>query len=287
MPTSRPPVLEAEGDTVSTERDEAAPRRPRRRRRAVKSLPSLAVFVTVLVGWQYLPGILGVKPFIFPTLSAVLKKFTSSETVSLYFSNSLVTIYEALIGLAIGAVLGILFGALLGQFIGVRRAFYPYVIAFQSLPKVAVAPLFVIWFGFGMTPKVLVVVALTFFPVLVNTMSGVMNVDRDKLDLFQALCATRRQLWGRLLIPSALPSIFAGLEVAAVMSLLGAIVAEFVSAEAGLGLVLKQQQNNYDTAGVFAVLIILSAIGVVVNQTVGLVRRRALSWNAATAGGTR
>ncbi|WP_375002085.1 ABC transporter permease [Aeromicrobium sp. CTD01-1L150] len=272
---------------VGGERDGASvPIRSRRENQALRAwAPSLALLLVVLTAWETAPRVLGVKSFIFPPLTEVLAKFTDPLTVQLYLSNALVTLQEALIGLAIGATLGIVSGFVLGQYLGVRRAFYPYIIALQSLPKVAVAPLFVIWFGFGLTPKVLVVVLITYFPVLVNTMSGVMGVDQSKIDLFRSLCASRIQTWRKLTFPSALPAIMAGLEVAGVMALLGAIVAEFVSAEAGLGLLLKQQQNNYDTAGVFAVLMILSLIGVVLNQTISFVRRRALSWSVSSTGG--
>lgn len=238
----------------------------------------LLLLVAVLGVWEYLPPALGVQPFIIPRFSEVVEKFTTMETLSRIAADAWVTIYEALLGLLIGSALGVLCGLLLGDSPFLRRLFYPYVIGLQSLPKVAVAPLFVIWFGFGLAPKVLIVVVLTFFPLLVNTMSGVMNVDPDQRDLFRSICANPRQVWLRLLLPASLPAIFAGLEVAVVLSLLGAIVAEFVSAEAGLGVLLQQQQVMYDTAGMFAVLIVLSVVGVLFNKAVVFARRRTLFW---------
>ena len=139
------------------------------------------------------------------------------------------TLKETLLGLLLGSVVGILVGVLLGESALVRAAVYPYLVAFQSLPKVALAPLFVIWFGFGLTPKVLVAATLTFFPLLVNTMSGVMTVDRDRARLFRSMSASRRQIWLKLLLPSALPSVLAGFELATVLALLGAVLGEFVS----------------------------------------------------------
>ena len=173
--------------------------------------PSIGILVLVLIAWEVLPPLLGVESFIFPTLSEVVGKFLDPLSLELYLTNAVVTIQEAVGGLAIGAVLGIVVGFLLGQYPAFRRVMYPYVIALQSLPKVAVAPLFVIWFGFGMTPKLLVVVMMTFFPVLVNTISGVMGVEKDKLDLFRSLSASRVQTWRKLVFPSALPSIMSGL----------------------------------------------------------------------------
>lgn len=244
----------------------------------------LGLLAVLLVAWELLPGALGVPPFIFPRFSSVMLNFFAPDILGLMFSSLLVTLQEAMIGLVIGAGCGVLAGFALAEWAPLRQALYPYMVAFQSLPKIAVAPLFVIWFGFDLTPKVLVVAMLTFFPLLVNTMAGITGVDRDRLDLFRAMCASRRQVWVKLLLPSALPSIFAGLEVAAVFSLLGAITGEFVSSKAGLGVLLLQQQANYYTAGVFAVLIVLAALGVLLNQLVRLARHRLLFWHATPNG---
>lgn len=275
---SKPEAVTASAQTP----DSPGPSKPGRAARVADrlrgSVPPVATLATVLILWQVLPGALDVQPFIFPELSSVLEKFTSRETLQVLYDNSLVTLYEALVGLVIGVAAGIVAGFVLGEFEVARRSFYPFLIAFQSMPKVALAPLFVIWFGFGTTPKVLVVIILCFFPMLVNTMSGVMNVERSKRDLFRSMCASRLQVWRRLLLPASLPSIFAGLEVAVVFSLLGAITGEFVSADEGLGVVIQQYKTNYDTAGVFAVLIVLSAAGVIMNQIVQQSRKRLLHW---------
>jgi NitT/TauT family transport system permease protein len=240
-------------------------------------LPAL-LLVVVAALWQVLPGLLGLKPFVLPPLSKVLTQFESTSLLQQLWTNGLVTLKETLLGLVLGSVVGILAGVLLGESSTIRATFYPYLVAFQSLPKIAIAPLFVIWFGFGTTPKVLIAATLTFFPLLVNTMSGVMTVDRDRAQLFRSMSASRRQTWLKLLLPSALPSVLAGFEVATVLALLGAILGEFVSSQEGLGVLLKQQQTNYDTAGVFANLIVLAAIGVVLNQIVVQLRKRLVFW---------
>lgn len=244
----------------------------------------IALLVLLLLLWEYVPPALGVQSFIFPRFSEVITNFAEPDILKLMGSSLLVTLQEAMIGLVIGAATGILAGFALAEWASLRQALYPYLVAFQSLPKIAVAPLFVIWFGFDLAPKVLVVVMLTFFPLVVNTMAGITGVDRDRLDLFRSMCASRGQVWRKLLLPSAQPSIFAGLEVAAVFSLLGAITGEFVSSKAGLGVLLLQQQANYYTAGVFAVLIVLAALGVALNQLVQVVRRRLLFWHAGSNG---
>ncbi|MBO3087138.1 ABC transporter permease [Cellulomonas dongxiuzhuiae] len=241
---------------------------------------AVAAIVLVLAMWEVLPRALNVQMFIFPPLSAVIMKFADPTTTALLAQHAKVTVYEALVGLVIGVVAGVGLGFVLAEWKIVRSALYPFIVAFQAMPKVALAPLFIIWFGFGYTPKILVVVMLVFFPMLVNTMSGILATDASRLDLFQSLCASKWQIWSRLLLPSALPSIFAGLEVAVVNSFIGAITGEFVGATAGLGVMLQQYKTAYDTPGVFAVLVILALVGILLNQIVRLLRRRLIFWRA-------
>lgn len=241
-------------------------------------LPPLTLFVVLAVAWEVLPKALGIKKFVLPPLSDVLAQFGSSTVREQLWSNGLVTLQNAVLGLIVGSLTGIVVGLALGESSLARATLYPYLVAFQSLPKIAIAPLFVIWFGFGATPKVLVAATLTFFPLMVNTMAGVMSVDRGQAQLFLALSASRRQTWTKLLLPSALPSVLAGFELGTVLALLGAILGEFVSSQDGLGVVLQQQQTSYDTAGVFATLIVLALMGVVMNQIVVLLRKRYVSW---------
>lgn len=238
----------------------------------------LALLLVLAAAWEVLPGAFGIKQFVLPPLSDVLAQFESSNVREQLWVNGVVTLQAALIGLAVGSTAGILAGLLLGESALARATLYPFMVALQSLPKVAIAPLFVIWFGFGATPKVLVAATLTFFPLLVNTMSGVMSVDRDRAQLFRSLSASRRQTWTKLLLPSALPSVLAGFELATVLALLGSILGDFVSSQEGLGVLLIQQQTNYDTAGVFATLMVLALIGVVLNQVVVQLRKRLVSW---------
>ncbi|MCD4527059.1 ABC transporter permease [Nocardioides sp. cx-173] len=238
----------------------------------------LLLFAAVLAAWQFLPGALGIQPFIFPKLSSVLESFTSAERLEVMYENFKVTLGEAMAGLLIGGTVAIILGFLLGTSDTARRLFYPYLIALQGVPKVALAPLLLIWFGFGATSKILLAGLLCFFPLLINTMSGVNGVDPSRVELFKSMNASRMQIWSRLLFPTALPSIFAGIELVSVYATLGAIVAEFISAQAGVGVLLQNLQHSYDTAGMFAVFLVLSVMGVAINQTVRLIRRRVIFW---------
>lgn len=258
-----------------------APRAWRTRRSLSRLVYPLAFLVFALAMWEIIPRAFDVPTIYFPSLSAVLQALLDPAAVPLYFQNSLVTLGEAMAGLAIGASLGFLFGILLAEVEVFRRTFYPYIVAFESIPKVAIAPLLLIWFGFGIESKIVVVALLTFFPLLINTMSGFKNVDPAQIEMMRVNGATRGQIRRKVVLPSALPQIFTGFEVAVVLSTLGAIVAEFVGGQSGLGVLIVQAQFQMNTPAVFALLLILGAIGIVLNMLVRLLRRRLIHWVAA------
>jgi len=156
----------------------------------------------------------------------------------------------------------IVLGSVIAQSRFVENVLYPYLIAIQTTPKVAIAPLFIIWFGFGISSKIIVAGIIAFFPILVNVITGLRSTDPQRIELMRSLRATRWQIFRMVMLPSALPMIFAGLQVAVIFSLLGAIVGEFVGSRAGLGNLIMQMNINLDTAGVFAVLVCLSSIGI-------------------------
>lgn len=241
-------------------------------------LPPALFLVVLLVAWQFLPGALNVPSFIFPPLSDVLAALFDPSATYGYLYNTQVTLIEAMSGLAVGTVLGLVMGVVLVEVDFLNRMIYPYVVAIQSIPKVAIAPLFVIWFGFGITSKIVIVALLTFFPILLSTMSGIRSVSADHINLFRAHKATRSQIRWKLLLPSALPSIFTGFEMAVVFSTLGAIVGEFVGAQAGLGVLILQAQYRMNTGAVFATLMILCTLGIILNLLVRILRRRVLYW---------
>jgi NitT/TauT family transport system permease protein len=157
-------------------------------------------------------------------------------------------------------------------------------VAFQSIPKVAIAPLMVVWFGFGMTSKFLIVGLTAMFPVLINTIAGLRSTDADRLDLLRGLCATRGQTLRYLQFPHAMPYIFAGLNTAIVFSVIGAIVGEFVGARQGLGVVILKANFALDLAAVFSSLIVLGVIGVTLNAGVRLIERRVCFWSGKKRG---
>jgi len=209
---------------------------------------------------------------------------TAQNSYYLHISH---TLFEAVMGFIIGSVIGLGLGLVFMQSRLVEEIVLPYVVAFQTLPKLAIAPLFVIWFGYDVKSKVLLAGLVAFFPLLVNTMVGLRSAHSDQLDLMRSLSASRWQTFCKLQFPNALPYIFAGLEIAVVFSLLGALLGEFVGAgqcmwggrgQCGLGVLLMQMSFSSDTTGTFAVLVILSVMGLCMHKVVRLVRSKVLFW---------
>lgn len=245
---------------------------------AKRVIASLALLGLLLVGWQFVPGWTNTPVYVVPPLSDVLKALFDPNAFPRYLENTASTMSIVLTGLGIGVVAGLVLAIVLAQFPTVYAVVFPYIVAIESIPKVAVAPLFIIWFGFGMPSKVVVVVLLAFFPMLVNALHGFRGVDRDQVDLFRVNGAKPLQIQTRLMLPAALPQIFSGLELAVANSMIGAIVAEFVGAQKGLGVLILQAQGRMETAAVFALLIILSVLGIVLNLVVRFLRRVVIRW---------
>jgi len=241
-------------------------------------LAPLVVLALFLLLWEYVPGLVYLPQYILPQFSKVLLVYTDPMTLNLYLKHAIVTLTAAITGLFIGASLGFIAGVLLTESRLLMTTFYPYIVALQCMPKLAIAPLLVIWFGFGLTPKIIIVALLCFFPVLVNTISGIRGVSREYIELFQAIRASRFKTLVHLLIPSALPSILTGVELAILLSLLGAIVGEFVGAQRGLGVQILQMNFAMDIAGTFSVFVILSVMGVGLHQVLQRVKARVLFW---------
>jgi len=236
------------------------------------------VFVAFVGLWEWVVRHWSVPAFIAPAPSAVARSLAAGLRSGVYLDHFWVTLGEALAGFGIAAVAGIVLGAVIAQFRLVERTVYPYLVALQTLPKIAVAPLIIVWAGFGLSSKVIIAALVAFFPVLVNVIVGLKTIDQSKLDLMRSLRASRWQIFRLVTFPNALPFIFAGLDIAIVFSVLGAIVGEFVGAQRGLGNLILQFNVTLDIAGVFAVLILLAALGIVLHLVMQAVERRVIFW---------
>lgn len=258
--------------------DEAeASGRPRLRGRPELLLTPLS-FVLLLGFWEFAVHHYAVNAILLPPPSRIARSLLEGLTGGLYLKHFLVTVGEAAGGFCIAAVAGVIVGSLVTQFWLLERTLYPYLIALQSMPKIAIAPLIVIWFGYGASSKVIIAAMISFFPILVNVVVGLRSCDPSKLDLLRSLSASRWQIFWYLRLPNALPFIFAGFNIAIIFSILGAIVGEFVGGEAGLGFLIVAANTTLDVAQVFAVLVVLAALGVTVFIGLQFIHRKVVFW---------
>jgi len=249
-----------------------------------QALRALALILSLLV-WEAAVRALRVPAFILPPPSEVLLALQRGAVGNVYLHHLWITLAETLLGFALGSAVAFVLGTLLAASRTTEYFLYPYIVMFQSMPKVALAPLIVVWFGLGLTSKVVSAALVAFFPLLVNIIVGLRSADEDRVNLMISLAATERQIFWMLRLPSALPFVMAGLEVAMVFALVGAIVAEFIGAEAGLGMLIQSRNFTMDVAGEFAVLFILAFMGLTLNWILVSIRRRVLFWDASEKAG--
>jgi len=239
------------------------------------------VLIVFVLAWESIVRAWRIPEFLVPAPSAIGRALMAGLTSRLYLDHFGVTLYESLLGFLIAAAAGIACGTVIAQFRVVEQTLYPYLVALQTLPKIAIAPLLIVWLGFGITSKVVIAALVAFFPILVNVIVGLKTVDSSKLDLMRSLDASRWQTFRYVTFPNALPFVFAGLDIAIVFSVLGAIVGEFVGSQRGLGNLILQFHTSLDIAGMFAVLLLLAALGVGLHLAIQAIQRRVIFWAQA------
>jgi NitT/TauT family transport system permease protein len=252
-----------------------------RRRRRVKwreLTASAGLFVILVLTLEQLLPALGIRSYILPTPSAVFRAVVTDFSTPSFWNHVFATLYEILAGWLIGAVIGFVLGVALTQSAFLEAALTPYIVALQSIPKVALAPVIVVALGYGEASKIAIAATVSFFPVLVNVMVGIRHADEQQLELMRALRATRMQTLRWVRLPGAMPTIFGGLEIAVVFSVVGAIVGEFTGASRGLGYLIEQRSFSMNQAGVFSTLIVLSVIGLGLDLMVRYIGRRMVRW---------
>jgi NitT/TauT family transport system permease protein len=239
---------------------------------------SFLVLVVFLLLWQFGPGWLGVPEFVLPPLTKVL-----GEAARIWDSERLlwhagITALEVVIGFVLGSILGALIGYALGVSPRVEAVLSPYLLALQIAPKVAFAPLFVMWLGYTIYPKILVAILIVFFPVLINVLSAMRAMDHDMINLARSFSATRMQVFTMVEYPTTLPSLFSGLRIASTLAVIGVVVGELVGGNMGLGYMLVFFEGQGNTAAVFVVIAALTVIGILAYYAVVLAERRVLHY---------
>ena len=261
-------------DTSARERT----RRPLLDSKAAKVGLPLLVLTATIVAWEVAVQSGAVNPITVPAASETFSALVAVMQTGYFWEATWLTLQETLYGFLVGATAGLVIGALTGTFKLFRTALWPFVVAFQNTPRVALAPVFLTWFGFGMTSKVVMAAVICFFPVVINTVAGLASVDDNARTLFRTYGATTPQTFFRLTLPTAAPVAFAGVKTALTLALLGAIVAEFVGAAEGLGVLVKEFNFQLEVAKGFAVVIFLALIGLVLYGLIEVVEKRLITW---------
>lgn len=243
------------------------------KRASLVPIGSLLLAAVLLLAWEAACRMLRVSSLVLPPPSAVAASLWQGLASGYFWPHLRATALELLVGVLAGSALGFFAGVALGELPLLRRLLMPYVIASQVVPKLALAPLFVLWFGFGMTSTVVITALICFFPLMENTLTALQQVPPERLELFRMLGATRAQALWRLKLPTGLPAILAGLRVAVVLALVGAVVGEFIAASQGLGALVIATQGTMDTPRMFAVLVLIAALGLVAYQLTLLLER--------------
>jgi NitT/TauT family transport system permease protein len=240
-------------------------------------LGSWLLLAVLLLSWEAASRGFGLSALVLPAPSVVLASLWKGLASGYFWPHIRATALELVLGLGIGCVIGFASGIAMAESTRLRGLLMPYVVVSQVIPKLALMPLFIVWFGFGMTSTVVITSLICFFPLMENTLTALQQVQPERVELFRMLGATRTQTLMRLKLPSGLPGILAGLRVAVVLALVGAVVGEFIGASQGLGALVIASQGMMDTPLMFAVLVLIAVLGMLVYKATLMLERRLLA----------
>ena len=248
--------------------------------RLLNALLPLMTLALVLVVWDRAVVLLEVPSYLLPRPGDVgLALWQGYISEGGYWKHLGTTLYEMVVGYAIGCTLALCTGAIVSEWRWIERALMPLVVAVQSIPKVALAPLLIVWFGFGVGSKVVLVALICFFPVFINSFYGFRSANPDLLRLYRSFGSSRMHVFRHVKLPSAAGSIFAGFQIAVILALIGAIVGEFVSSKQGLGYLIQSSTLSFDVATMFASVASLAVIGIVASSFMRFLHRRFVFWS--------
>ncbi|WJH37931.1 ABC transporter permease (plasmid) [Aliirhizobium terrae] len=231
------------------------------------------VLIALIAIWHAYVTIFSVSPFILPSPLEVGKAIVKLLSDPRTWQHTLITLYEIVAGFIIAVIIGIVFGGLLGKIRWLEQTLNPLIVGLQVMPKVALIPLFIVWFGFGVTSKIVLAAVISFFPIMTNTILGIKSVETGHRDVMLALNASRWQTFRDVELPSALPFILTGMEVGIVLATIGAIVGEYLGGSQGLGYMAVSTLNAFDVQSMFGVIFILTALGLILYFLVVMMRR--------------
>ena len=245
------------------------------------AVPTLVLFAALLLAWQAAGPVFGIRAYLLPPPLAVLRAAVDFSIP--WHAHIWITTLEILGGFAVAGAIGVLLGAAIAWSAAIARALVPFLVLVNTLPKVAVAPLFLLWLGYGLVPNMLIAALIGFFPVVINTAVGLTQIDEDLLDLGRAFGAPRWKVFLKIRLPNALPYVLSALKITATAAVVGAVVGEFVASQSGLGMVIVNAQTNLNTPVAFAALVWISVIGLALYGAVALAARWLVPWAETAA----
>ncbi len=240
----------------------------------------LGFVVLLLVTWEYLVRWKAVQEWILPGPALIAR--TLADNLPLILKHTQTTLMECLAGFTLAIILSFVLAFIMDEVPLLRRALYPLLIASQTVPIISVAPLFIIWFGYGVMPKIIVVILVCFFPIALSLLGGLAAVDREYLELFRSMKATRLDIFRMVKLPLALPSFFSGLKIAASYSVMGAVIGEWLGAKEGLGMYMTIAQRSFQVDRVFAAILTITVLSAALFALVALIERLVIPWNRLT-----
>lgn len=241
-----------------------------------KVLPVLFILI-LIIGTEITINLLDIKAFILPKPSAVIEKLISER--ALLYKHTLTTLHEALIGFSIAILLALVMAGLMNRFRVIKLLLYPLLVISQTIPIIALAPLFLVWFGLGILPKVIVVVLVCFFPIVVSLVEGLAVVDQDMINLMKSLKAKPLDVFLKVEVPAVMPSFFSGLKIAATYSIMGAVIAEWLGAQNGLGVYMTRAMSSFRTDALFADIVVIVVISIGLFKIIDIAGKRLMPWH--------
>ena len=236
----------------------------------------LLLMALIISLWQFLVWLLEIQAYVLPAPSAIAAEIISERAV--IFSQLQVTLFEIFAGYLLAVAVGFVLSVLIVYLPAFRRGVLPLIVASQTIPVIAIAPILVIWFGYNALPRIIITALVAFFPLTVNFVTGLQSVSAEFINFFRSLNASEAQIFRKLRFPAALPNVFAGLKVASTLAVIGATIGEWVGASAGLGYLMSQDSAQLNTTRVFASLVVLGTVGMAFFAAVGLVERLCMPW---------
>lgn len=252
------------------------------RRTAANLWRPLALVIALLAAWWGVTEAELVAPYILPSPADTWA--TTHQNAAYLAQHTWVTTWETVIGFIIAAIVGVFVAVMMIYSPSFEKTVYPLILFAQVIPKIAIAPLFIVWLGFGPSPKILVAVLMAFFPIVISGLAGLRSVDPEILELSSTMGASRFKTFMKIRFPAALPQLMSGLKVAATLAVTGAVVGEFVGANQGLGYVILQANGSLDTAMLFAALILMSILGIVLFMIIEIAEKMLIPWHASRRG---